>query len=176
MYMKFVYFAFIFLLFSSCLDFKKANYKESINSLAINLSSLQEKRVEFIDSINFYINNSIVIDSIFKSTYKDDTLSLYNAENIDLFLNYKRAFTQLYMETLSLDSIIVLKRESIENLDKDIQKSSGIIAKYDYFISFEKDQISRISNVLKESELKFIELKIKYEDLLPKLNSYFLSL
>jgi len=158
------------------LDFRKSNYRESINSLAIKLSSLQEKRIEFIDSINFYINNSIVIDSIFKSTYKDATLSLCNARNIDLFLNYKRAFTQLYTETLFIDSVIVCKRESIENLENDIQKSSGIIAKYDYFISFEKDEISRISNFLKESQLKFIELRIKYEDLLPKLNSYFLSL
>ena len=176
MYMKFVYFAFLFLLFSSCLDFKKSNYRESINSLANKLSSLQEKQIEFIDSINFYINNAIVIDSIFKSTYKEDTLSLYNAKNIDLFLNYKRTFTQLYMETLFIDSIIVLKKESIGNLENDIQKSSGKIAKYDYFISFEEDEVSRISNALKESQLKFKELKIKYEDLLPKLNSYFLSL
>ena len=91
-------------------------------------------------------------------------------------MNYKRTFTQLYMETLFIDSIIVLKKESIGNLENDIQKSSGKIAKYDYFISFEEDEVSRISNALKESQLKFKELKIKYEDLLPKLNSYFLSL
>ncbi|MEJ6776603.1 MAG: hypothetical protein QNK85_04685 [Crocinitomicaceae bacterium] len=175
MNMKLSVFLVILALFSSCVDFKKSEQLELIDALSLKLSEIQEIKSGSIDSVQSYMAKVVGLDSLLKHSYQNDTLSFYDAENIDLFINLKVVLPDLNTAMVEIDSVIMIKSNSIERLRKDVENSTGVRSKYPEFIAFEKEEILKIKNQLIENQLLLIELMEAFNSLFPKLNDYLSS-
>lgn len=175
MNMKFSVFLVLLTLSSSCVDFKKSEQLEMIDALSLKLSEIQEIKLGSIDSVQVYMVKVTRLDSLLKQSYQSDTLSFYDAKNIDLFINLKVVLPELNTAMVEIDSVIIIKRNSIERLRKDVENSTGVRSRYPEFIAFEKEEILKVKNQLIENQLLLIELMDTFNSLFPKLNDYLSS-
>jgi hypothetical protein len=156
-------------------DFKKSEQLESIDALSLKVSEIKEIKLGSIDSINLYMLKVIRLDSLLKHSYKNDTLSFYDAKNIDSFINLKVFLPELNTAMSEIDSVIIMKSHSIKRLRKDVENSTGVRSRYSEFIAFEKEEIFKVKNQLIENQLLLVKLMETFNSLFPKLNNYLSS-
>ncbi|MDG1146820.1 MAG: hypothetical protein P8N52_00810 [Crocinitomicaceae bacterium] len=175
MNMKHGVFLILLLLFSSCVDLKKPEQLKSMDTLSLKLSESQGLKHELMDSVQLYLNKITTLDSLLKHTYSNDTLSYLTAQTIDSFILLKEEFPALNSIITTIDSAIILKRNSIECLSRDVKQGRGIQSKYAEFIAFEQAEVIKIDKQLTKSQLRLIQLIESFNTLFPKLNDYLSS-
>lgn len=142
---KLILFFLGFVLLTSCSDLKRPDQKNKLELIRTDLSLLLENDSEYsLDSILIVVNQIEVVEKRIKSNFQYDTLNIEMIKNLDRYKRIHPALSFVIDARQKIDSSLSIRNERIESLSSDIENSVGNRAKYDEFISFERDNVDEL--------------------------------
>ena len=167
---------FIFLgiiLLTSCSDLKRPEQQSKLDLIDADLSLLNDKNDEIpIDSISVKIQKLEEVEARIKDNFQYDTLSIDLVENLDNFKRIQPTLMFVLNAKKRIDTSLSVREKSLESLKADIENSVGNRAKYNEFLTFEKNQVEQLSDFVNYCDSSSKESMKTFHNLHPIIESF----
>lgn len=177
MKLKFLFLFSLVFAFFGCVDLKKEDYLKRISKMERALDNLEQKlNANEIDSLVDWKQATNSLELRIKNYLTLDTIDLILGKKIDAYKLMRRNWNPLGKQFLQLKKEMKEERETLKNLEKDIENGAGDRAAYEQYLHFEKNKIKQLEVMMQE----YVKLKVEtlqtYHSLHNELNLFSIEL
>jgi hypothetical protein len=146
----FLFIALISLL-GSCTDLQKEEQLAKIDKMNQHLDSLKEEfKTHTIDTLPQLKLSTSTVELRIKNNLMLDNVDMEFGRKMDAYKRMRRAFKPLGEAFKKVKKGIEEEQEALKNLYSDIENGYGERAKYEEYLAFESDKITKISVLLND--------------------------
>jgi chromosome segregation ATPase len=168
--MNFKYIFILAIVLVSCSDLKKPEQLEKVDDLLESVSSsttaLEENEIQNLEEILVLSSD---MTSVFKQ-YESDTIDVDIALKFDRFQSMNEKIVPVMQWYDTLDSLLEQQESKLKELRNDIDQGSGKRNKYDTYIQFEKEKVTKLESRVEECITAMKEIEATYEELHNEIN------
>jgi hypothetical protein len=138
-------------LFTSCADLQKKEQLAKIEVMNQTLDSLEKELiVQKIDTLPELKLSTSTLELRIKQNLFMEKVDIELGKKMDAYKRMRRAFGPVGSAHGKVNKSVLELRESLKNLSSDIENGYGERDKYDEYITFEKDKITKITVLLND--------------------------
>ena len=147
---KFIAFVLLGLLVASCHDAQKESYLAEVEQMNNSLDSIEEVfESNKIDTINLFMNHIEYTLIQVKNNFVADTVDAEFAKVMDRYKSIKKGLPKNNRNAEKISKSIIEERTALEKLEHDIENAAGEREKYPEYISFERNKVVQIRELMK---------------------------
>ena len=149
--MRLLFFVALIGLFTSCADLQKKEQLAKIDVMNQTLDSLEKELItQKIDTLPELKLSTSTVELRIKQNLFMDKVDIELGKKMDAYKRMRRALGPLGKAYGKVNKSVLEIREAIKNLSSDIENGYGERNKYDEYITFEKDKITKITILLND--------------------------
>ncbi|MGV3631849.1 MAG: hypothetical protein ACO1O6_11625 [Bacteroidota bacterium] len=134
----------------SCQDLKKDGQLRKVGDLHQKLVKMsKELAAGKTDSTQWIIRSTEKLEWSIRENYASDTISLELGEKLKAYKMIRRQLTPLLKLEPELEKQLADEAKALEKLKQDIEQSAGDKAKYDEYLTFEKNKTEELERGVK---------------------------
>ncbi len=138
-------------LFTSCADLQKKEQLAKIDVMNQTLDSLEKELItQKIDTLPELKLSTSTVELRIKQNLFMDKVDIELGKKMDAYKRMRRALGPLGKAYGKVNKSVLEIREALKNLSSDIENGYGERDKYDEYITFEKDKITKITVLLND--------------------------
>ena len=138
-------------LFTSCADLQKKEQLAKIDAMNQTLDSLEKELIaQKIDTLPELKLSTSTVELRIKQYLVLDKVDIELGKKMDAYKRMRRAFGPLGKAHGKVNKSISEVREALKNLYSDIENGYGERDKYEEYITFEKDKITKTAVLLND--------------------------
>ena len=162
-----------FLVLASCSDVKKSSQLNSIDEMSTKIENIKAETLENkVDSAQHISREARETELRIKNNYFMDTIDLGFGTKMDQHKNMRRAMGKIDKMYANLIAGCDEVTESLRQLRHDIEKGDGDRAKYEEYISFEKEKFDQVV-ILSDEYLQTKKFAVeKYQSLAKEIEDF----
>lgn len=140
------------LLFASCHDVKKQQQLDELNRLLATADSIGKVwEVERTDPVQDILPDVQEVERNIRKNYNSDTISVEFSQKLEDYKMISKGLEYYLANDAALNFGTKQVKLTLNQLKHDIEEAAGDRARYDEYIAFEKNKVSRLNVLLKNS-------------------------
>lgn len=156
-----------------CKDRQQQRYITQLDQLSSSLDSMNtiasRVKISQYDSITQIIQQTL---SSIKQHYKEDTVSLAVAQNIEAYKEILNAFSTNSGNLAKVKTNIPIVQQKLKDLKHDIKNGVNNRNKYDDFLNHEKENVAKIKKILSYYLSISTSYTQRFDTLQPKMEAF----
>lgn len=175
--MRLFFFFTLIVLLGSCADLQKKEQLAKINEMNQRVDSLEtELRRHTIDTITELKLSTSTVELRIKNNLFLDKVDLVLGRKMDAYKRMRRALNPLGAASKKVKDGINEERIALKNLYSDIENGYGERNKYDEYLAFESDKISKLAILINDYKQQKEVIFKTYSELHEELYTFSMSL
>lgn len=175
--MRLFFFFTLIVLLGSCADLQKKEQLAKINGMNQRIDSLEtELRKHTIDTITELKLSTSTVELRIKNNLFLDKVDLVLGRKMDAYKRMRRALNPLGAASKKVKDGINEERIALKNLYSDIENGYGERNKYEEYLAFESDKISKLAILINDYKQQKEVIFKTYSELHEELYTFSMSL
>lgn len=175
--MRLFFFFTLIVLLGSCADLQKKEQLAKINGMNQRVDSLEtELRKHTIDTITELKLSTSTVELRIKNNLFLDKVDLVLGRKMDAYKRMRRALNPLGAASKKVKDGINEERIALKNLYSDIENGYGERNKYEEYLAFESDKISKLAILINDYKQQKEVIFKTYSELHEELYTFSMSL
>lgn len=175
--MRLFFFFTLIVLLGSCADLQKKEQLAKINGMNQRVDSLEtELRKHTIDTITELKLSTSTVELRIKNNLFLDKVDLVLGRKMDAYKRMRRALNPLGAASKKVKDGINEERIALKNLYSDIENGYGERNKYEEYLAFESDKISKLTILINDYKQQKEVIFKTYSELHEELYTFSMSL